>query len=68
MEDREKVLRWNLREAINEMDKPLDVAGMIIGSMAFGIMTQRQQEVDKCWKELDEYLKNKESENAKDKP
>jgi hypothetical protein len=40
MEDREKVLRWNLQEAQKEMGKPTDIGGMLIASVSFGIINR----------------------------
>lgn len=59
MDDREKVLRWNLQESLNEINKPLDIAGNLFMGMAFAIMKEREQHVDACRRELNEYLKNK---------
>ena len=56
MEDKEKVLRWNLQESLNEMDKPYDIGGNLIGSVAFGMMKYREEQVKKCRQELDDYL------------
>jgi hypothetical protein len=58
MEDREKVLRWNLQEAMNEIDKPYDIGGILMASAAFGIIRHREEQVNKCRQELDDYLKN----------
>jgi hypothetical protein len=59
MEDAEKILRWNLQEAIKEIDKPLDIGGILMASAAFGMMKHREEQVSKCQKELDDYLKSK---------
>lgn len=59
MDDREKVLRWNLQEALKQINEPLDIDGNLFMGMAFGIMKEREQHVDACRRQLDEYLKNK---------
>ena len=56
MKDKEKILRWNLQRAQEEIDKPLDIAGNMIASWAFGIIDQRKSNLNKCQTELDEYL------------
>ena len=58
MEDREKVLRWNLQEAQKEMGKPTDVGGMLIASVSFGIIKNREENLRKAQQELDDYIKN----------
>jgi hypothetical protein len=71
MKDREKVLRWNLQEAEKEMNKPLDVGGMIVGGMmvtswAYGILNERKNNLKKCQAELEEYLnQNKDDEKKR---
>ena len=58
MEDREKVLRWNLQEAQKEMSKPTDIGGMLIASVSFGIIKNRKEKLRKAQQELDYYIKN----------
>jgi predicted nucleotide-binding protein len=58
MEDREKVLRWNLQEAQKEMGKPTDIGGMLIASISFGIKKNREENLRKAQQELNDYLKN----------
>ena len=58
MEDREKVLRWNLQEAQKEMGKPTDIGGMLIASISFGIIKNREENLRKVQQELNDYLKN----------
>jgi uncharacterized protein involved in high-affinity Fe2+ transport len=58
MEDREKVLRWNLQEAQKEMGKPTDIGGMLISSVYFGIIKNRKENLRKAQQELDDYIKN----------
>lgn len=55
MEDKEKILRWNLQEARKELDKPI-TDGFLM-SAVFGVMKYREDEVKKCEKELNDYLK-----------
>lgn len=62
MKDREKVLRWNLQEAEKEMNKPLDVGGMMVTSWAYGILNERKNNLKKCQAELEEYLNQKKDE------
>jgi hypothetical protein len=57
MEDREKVLRWNLQEAQKEMGKPTDIGGMLIASISFGIIKNREENLRKAQQELNDYLK-----------
>jgi predicted nucleotide-binding protein len=57
MEDREKVLRWNLQEAQKEMSKPTDIGGMLIASVSFGIIKNREEKLRKAQQELDDYTK-----------
>jgi len=57
MEDREKVLRWNLQEAQKEMGKPTDIGGMLIASVSFGIIKNREENLRKAQQELDDYIK-----------
>lgn len=59
MEDREKVLRWNLQEAQKEMDKPTDIGGMLIASVSLGIIENRKENLRKAQHELEDYLKKK---------
>jgi hypothetical protein len=42
MKDKEKILRLNLHKAQEELDKPYDIGGMLIASVAFGIMKYRE--------------------------
>ena len=58
MEDKEKILRWNLQEAREEIDKPYDIGGNIFGLAACGMIRHREEQLKKCQKELDDYLKN----------
>ena len=58
MEDREKVLRWNLQEAQKEMSKPTDIGGMLIASVSFAIIKNREENLRKAQQELDDYVKN----------
>lgn len=58
MEDREKALRWNLQEAQKEMSKPTDIGGMLIASVSFGIIKNREENLQKAQQELDDYIKN----------
>lgn len=57
MEDREKILRWDLQEAIKELNS--DIGECPLVSMVFAIKEHRQKKVDKCRKELSDYLNNK---------
>lgn len=60
MEEKEKILRWNLQEAIKENNEPLpDFGGISIASVSLGVMLERENNIDKCRKELDEYLEYK---------
>ena len=56
MEDKEKVLRWNLQESQKEMDKPTDVGGMLITSVSYGIIRMRKEKLRKAQQELKDYL------------
>ena len=58
MEDREKILRWNLQEAQKEMDKPTDIADMLIASVSFAIIKNRKENLRKAQQELNDYIKN----------
>lgn len=58
MEDIEKVLRWNLQEAQKEMGKPTDIGGMLITSISFEIIKNREENLRKAQQELNDYLKN----------
>lgn len=57
MEDREKVLRWNLQEAQKEMSKPTDIGGVLISSVSFGVIKNRKEKLRKAQQELDDYFK-----------
>jgi hypothetical protein len=56
MEDTEKILRWNLQEAIKELNS--DVGECPLVSMAFAIRQHRRKNVEKCQEELSDYLNN----------
>ena len=56
MEDKEKILRWNLQEAIKELNS--DVGECPLASMAFAVMENRRKNVEKCQKELSDYINN----------
>lgn len=57
MDEKEKILRDNLQEAYNEKNKPLPQFDMIsIASVSFAVMKERDKNIKKCQKELDEYL------------
>lgn len=58
MEDKEKILRWNLQEALKTRNDPVDIGGMLIASVALGIRSQREEHIKKCQKELNDYLKD----------
>lgn len=57
MEDKEKILRWNLQESIKELDS--DVGECPLVSMSFAIVENRRKKVEHHKKELNDYLKNK---------
>ena len=60
MDDKEKILRWNLVVAEQEMNKPLpDYDGIMMMGASFNILEQRRINLRKCEDELNEYLKNK---------
>jgi len=56
MENKEKILRWDLQEAQKTLNSNLGECPLV--SMAFAIMEARKNEVNQCQKELDDYLKN----------
>lgn len=59
MKDEEKILRWNLQEALKEKSEPLpNFDGMSFSSASFEVKEKRDKKVDKCKKELEDYLKN----------
>ena len=57
MEDKEKILRWDLLEAQKDLDS--DVGECPLVSMKFAIMEQRRKRIKKCQEELNDYLKQK---------
>lgn len=59
MEDREKVLRWDLQEAIEEAKENIDEISTEHPLMYFDIIERRKKKVEKCQKSLDDYLKTK---------
>ena len=54
MDDKEKILRWNLNEAIEELKQPY--MDGLLASGKFAILKQREGKVSKCREELDLYL------------
>ena len=63
MSKEEKVLRWDLQKAQEEMNKPLDIAGNMMASWGFGIIGQRESNLRKCQTQLEDYLnQNKDNE------
>jgi len=66
MEDKEKILRWNFQEAVKELNSiSEDVTGGLVTSAKLGSMKQRKENVEKCEKELSEYLKGLENKKLK---
>ena len=57
MEDREKILRWNLQESIKESKEP--IMDGLLASAIFGVIRYREENIKKCQKELNDYLKSK---------
>jgi len=57
MEDKEKILRWDLQEAEKELKS--DVGEAPLASMVFSIMENRRKKVNDCRNKLNEYLKSK---------
>jgi len=43
MDDKEKILRWNLIEAKSELNEPIDMGRFVLGSYAFRIQKMRQE-------------------------
>lgn len=56
MEDREKILRWNLLEARRKYDNS-DNVELPLASMVFLYRETLQIEINNCEKELNKYLK-----------
>lgn len=62
MDDKEKILRWNLMVAEQEMNIPLpDYDGIMMMGANFNVLEKRRKNLQKCEDELNEYLKNKNS-------
>jgi len=55
MEDKEKVLRWNLQESMKELREP--ILDGLTTSAIYGVMKHREDNIKKCQNELDAYLK-----------
>ena len=55
MDDKEKILRWNLQEAIKELNS--DVGEVPLVSMESSITAKKNNKVISCQKKLDDYLK-----------
>jgi len=53
MEDREKILRWNLQESQKNLNSDI---GEVPLDMVFAIMENRRKYVEKCEKELKNYI------------
>jgi|TARA_R110000796_G_scaffold218213_9_gene334182 hypothetical protein len=56
MDDKEKILRWDLNEAIKEQNQPY--MDGLLASGKFAVMKHREEKVSKCRKELNLYLKD----------
>jgi len=57
MKNKEKILRWDLQQAIKELNE--NVGEVPIVQLAFAIKQHRQRKVDECKKLLSEYLKKR---------
>jgi len=59
IDDKEKILRWNLQESIKEYNSSMEQYELPLASMIFAVKEQRRKNVDKCTKELNDYLNEK---------
>lgn len=57
MENKEKILRWDLQEAKRKYNNSDNVELPLV-SMVFKYRETLQKEIDKCEKELEDYLNN----------
>lgn len=57
MQDKEKILRWNLQEAIKELNS--DIGEVPLASWYFKIKEQRRRKVEECQRSLNKYLESK---------
>lgn len=55
MDDKEKVLRWNLQESLKELNLPM--MDGLVASAKIGINKQRSDQVNFSKKKLNDYLK-----------